>query len=208
MDWQLPEADTYFAKILEKTPAGFELDHLEVALEHCHRFRVAVDGGAHIGTWTCAMATRFNRVHAFEPAPDSFRCLLANTKRFGNLTLAHAALGDKNQLCTVLDDPTRVGNTGSRMVSPGGAESVWMYALDHFQFEELDFLKLDVEGYELFALQGAEQTIWRCKPVIMIECKRFVPPRHGGPEAAIQYLSGLGYHEVGGVRNDRVFINE
>lgn len=206
MDWKLPKVDSYFASILARTPEGFELDHLEYALRHCTRFRLAVDGGAHIGTWTVAMASRFERVYAFEPAADSYSCLIENTQHVSNLAAMLAALGAVQGRCTVFDDPARPGNTGARMVRLADQGSVWMYTIDSFEFDDLDFLKLDLEGYEIEALKGARQTLVRCGPVVVIECKQFVPPRRGGPNVAVKFLTELGYRQVGGVRNDRVFV--
>ena len=44
-----------------------------------------------------------------------------------------------------------------------------IYSLDWFQFNQVGLLKFDVEGYELFALQGAVETIETWKPVVIIE---------------------------------------
>lgn len=205
--WSLPQADKYFGPILAADPRGFEIDHLDLALRHCNQFRVAVDGGAHVGTWTRAMAQRFFTVMAFEPAPDSFECLIRNTG-YPNVQRLRLALGAVQTTANVMDDPVRPGNTGARhlhMIGMGGEVSV--VPLDGFMLAHLDFLKLDVEGYELQALWGAEQTLRRCRPVVMIECKRFKPPRFGvDHETAPRYLIGCGYREVARAKNDRVFV--
>lgn len=206
MDWSLPPSDTYFAKVMKEE--GFEIDHLELALTFCTHFRTAVDGGAHVGTWSAYLATRFKSVYAFEPALDTFQCLLANTGRYSNVIQIPAALGARSGHCQVIEDPTRVGNTGSRQVTESESlhGTVLLQDLDSYTLMELDFLKLDVEGYELLALKGAARTIERCKPTIMVECKHFEPPRHGGPTATVQFLLDLDYHYAGGIRNDKVFI--
>lgn len=206
MDWALPAVDTYFGKILEATPEGFELDHLAAALEHCHNFRTAVDGGAHVGTWSVALAKKFKMVIAFEPAFDTFNCLRQNTEGCPNIMPIQAALGAKEGTCFVVEDPTREGNTGSRYTQLSEKGPIPVQRLDDIKLDMLDFLKLDVEGGETFALAGAEQTIFRCQPVIVAECKQFKPPRHGGVEATRQLLTNFGYVEVGGIRNDRIFI--
>jgi FkbM family methyltransferase len=206
MTWSLPPSDTYFASILARTPAGFELDHLDLALKHCKRFRLAVDGGAHIGTWSVALSHRFAKVMAFEPADDTYACLRANTCAFQNITTAHVALGPYMGTCGVVDDPSRIGNTGARMVDLN-ASTTPMNPLDWYYLQDLDFLKLDLEGFESQALAGAMTNINRNHPTILIECKKFTPPRHGGPEAAINILKALGYRDVDGIGNDRVFVH-
>lgn len=205
MQWHLPAADTYFQPILEKTPEGFEIEHLKFALQYCRQFRLAIDVGAHIGTWTRYLSGKFERVIAFEAAPDTFECLAKNTVDLPNVQAFDTALGPCAGYCGVVDDPTRVGNTGSRQVSRDGW-SVHMNMLDTYITKDLDFLKLDVEGYELEVLKGGARTILMMKPTIVMECKDFNPPRHGGPAIAKTFLTNLGYKEVGGVRNDRVFV--
>jgi FkbM family methyltransferase len=206
MKWALPETDSYFAKALADDPRGFEIDHLNSALAHCKNFRTAVDGGAHVGTWSVGMAGRFQSVAAFEPAPDTFRCLLQNVGKLHNVVPFNLALGEDFGHVIIGDDPKRKGNTGSRHIMETGAH-VEMRSLDGFGLDDVDFLKLDVEGYELFALKGAQATLQRCRPVVLIECKRFDPPRFGvDHEAGARWLEENGYREVERVRNDRIFI--
>lgn len=47
--------------------------------------------------------------------------------------------------------------------------SVEVKTLDSYNFQEVDIIKMDIEGWELYALQGAEDTINRCRPIIQIE---------------------------------------
>lgn len=214
MLWSIPESDTYFKNQLQLTPDGFELSHLEFALKHVKQFNVAIDGGAHIGTWSIAMAKRFKSVLAFEPASDTYRCLLKNLEQFdpGHVVQPHRmALGEEAGVCIAIDDPARVGNSGARTVMPCSHRrpgKASMVSIDMLPLYSLDFLKLDIEGHELPALRGATNTIKRLWPTIMIECKRFKPSRNGGPERAVKYLNELGYVGVGGVRNDQVFVRK
>lgn len=209
MTWALPQADTYFRPFFDKDPRGFQVDHLEVALEHCKQFRTAVDGGAHIGTWSVALAARFRRVVSFEPAPDTFACLKQNTEVFANIAYYPSALGEKAGRGRIVDDVTRPGNTGSRyleIIPDDGARSgehIEVLPLDYLHLQDLDFLKLDVEGHELQALKGAAATIARCRPVVLIEVKKLRP--HVNPEMAAHWLSGLGCSEVARVGKDRIY---
>ena len=78
--------------------------------------------------------------------------------------------------------------------------------LDDFEIDDLDFLKLDVEGYELFALMGSKTTILRCKPAIIIEDKDFGGRFGCKPGAALQLLESWGAREVERIRNDHIFV--
>lgn len=215
MIWELPESDTYFHRVFQTTPEGFEIDHLKYTLKFCKRFRVAVDGGAHVGTWTAHLAECFQFVFAFEPAADTFECLVKNLEHYPNVSIKKAALGPYRGRCTIEHDPLREGNTGARVMTNlefttnrglGGSGKCLVETVDDQEIVDLDFLKLDVEGAESLALIGAAKTIRRCSPVIMIECKEFNPPRNGGVGEAKRILADLRYKEVGGIRNDRVFL--
>jgi len=51
--------------------------------------------------------------------------------------------------------------------------------LDSYQFEDVDIIKIDVEGYELLVLEGATTTISRNRPIIQIECVEIQPRAFG-----------------------------
>jgi hypothetical protein len=52
--------------------------------------------------------------------------------------------------------------------------------------ERLDFIKIDVEGFELQALAGAENTIRQMRPKIMFEVNRWALGEHNGSPAALE----------------------
>jgi FkbM family methyltransferase len=51
--------------------------------------------------------------------------------------------------------------------------------LDSYNFEDVDIIKIDVEGYELLILEGASDTIKRNRPIIQIECVEIQPRAFG-----------------------------
>ena len=68
-----------------------------------------------------------------------------------------------------------------------------MVTLDSFDLQDVDFIKLDCEGYELFALRGAEETLKRCRPCVIVEQKPNRAQRFGLPQTgAVDYLQSLG----------------
>lgn len=201
IDWFVPDSDTYFASHL--TSRGFEIDKLDKALSYCDNFRMAIDGGSHIGTWAINMAKRFESVVAFEPAPDCYECLVANVeaRRITNITAKNVALGKRSGWCSISDES---GNTGSRTISYGDDGPIPVMAIDEFNYPSVDFIKLDVEGSEIPVLKGALKTIEKCRPVMIVECKSVVG-RHYTAAQVVQYVESLGYREAGGRKSDRVF---
>jgi hypothetical protein len=74
-----------------------------------------------------------------------------------------------------------------------GEGDIPLERLDTFKLEDVDFIKLDCEGYELFALRGAEETLKRCRPCVIVEQKPGRGQRFGLAErGAVDYLQRLG----------------
>lgn len=207
--WHLPSRDKYFPKIIQGTPPksnGFQREHLLEAFKHVKRWRLAVDVGAHVGFWTRDMAEKFEVVFAFEPAEDTFDCLCKNTCDLDNVFCNMNAIGDEVGLCVMNCDEKRPGNTGARFVSKAKG-GVSMITLDSFNFPFIDLLKIDVEGFELQVLKGAEELLEEHRPVIIMECKKFVGRYEFGPYESMKFLKDQGYQEVARMSPDRVFIH-
>jgi len=208
--WWLPTKDSYFQKFVEDNPTrkrnGFCRQNLEHAFRYVKNWRTAIDIGAHIGFWARDMREHFAHVHCFEPAEDVWACLVKNMAEYDNVTLHHLAVGETPGHCTVCDDPTRPGNTGSRFVNPAGTESA-IVSIDTMAFTEVDFMKIDVEGFEPMVLRGARKTIARCKPVIIMETDKQFSNRYAWDHhAGTRMLFGMGYKEVAHMRPDKIFV--
>lgn len=136
--------------------------------------RVAVQAGGAMGMWAKRMSQVFQHVYTFEPTPDSFYCCSFNCPEM-NITPMNAALGATPGLVS-MDFPehrnrsnTGKDNLGGFRCFPGG--TIPTIRLDWLELPMCDLLFLDLEGYEMFALLGAIETIKRCKPVIVMEDK-------------------------------------
>jgi FkbM family methyltransferase len=136
-----------------------------------------IDGGANIGTYTLLMArmmATWGSVIAFEPQERLFYALAGNIV-INNCANAKAVWGAVGHTIGTVKIPVidynKPGNFGGvSLVNPQGpCEDVAIYQLDQFNFKRVDMLKLDVEGMELDALNGAKLTIERCKPIICAE---------------------------------------
>jgi len=57
--------------------------------------------------------------------------------------------------------------------------SIEQKVLDNYQFDDVDVIKIDVEGYELLVLEGAIDTIERNRPIVQIECVEIQPRAFG-----------------------------
>ena len=160
---------------------------LKAALEHVKTFRHAIDIGAHCGLWSMHLVKRFATVHAFEPVAAHRACFNANVEG-GHALLYAAALGNRDGMVSMKTAPSSSGDT---TVAEG--DDVPLRRLDDYDLQDIDFVKLDCEGYELFALQGGEQTLLRCKPCIIVEQKPGKAQQFGLEETgAVAWLQARG----------------
>jgi FkbM family methyltransferase len=133
---------------------------------------VVLDIGAHIGTFTIAMAKAAGdsgTVYAFEPQRKIFRELKNNCELNGvsNVVCHRLAIGDRQQVIA-MDKETYPGSEGSTGIGHGG-DVVEMRTIDSFDFKNVSFIKIDVERTEEQVLDGMVDTIRNNKPVIVIE---------------------------------------
>ncbi len=204
--WQFPDADEQMAR--ELTEAGtYQAGNLDMALRFVTNWTAALDGGAHVGTWTKPLAARFGRVLAVEPAPDTFEALEANVAAFGltNVDTLNAALGAvPGSVSMRLDSIHEAAkNTGARFV--GGPGAIPQVTIDSMSIQTLGLLKLDVEGAEPLALLGARATIERCRPVIIYENKGLWSRFGLKPDAVTTLLSKAGYRRLASVVRDDIW---
>ncbi len=166
----------------------YQYSKYEAALEWTKDRKRAVDVGAHIGTWAFWLARDFDRVEAFEPTPKHQQCFIANVPH-GNVSLFYCALGkEPGEVFLKNFTSDASGDTG---IADEGTPAK-MRRLDDFRFDDVSFLKIDCEGYELNILHGAEDTLKRCKPCVVVEQKPRVDRYGFSPEDGPRFLESLG----------------
>jgi FkbM family methyltransferase len=131
--------------------------------------RIIFDVGANIGHTARYMHMHFPRaqIHAFEPVEAAYQELLRNTKKTPQIHCYQLALGEKKDTLKMALHayPTmntmRQNNFSDKNIT--GFCEVPVTTIDAFVAEHniphIGFLKLDVEGYEMPVLQGAEQSL-------------------------------------------------
>jgi len=129
------------------------------------RRRRCIDIGGHVGTWAMHLVKIFRDVEAFEPL-ELHREIFPHNVKGTNWRLHPFALGDKPGRVAIRE---MADSTGSAHVHGDG--DIEMRTLDSFGFTEVDFIKIDVEGFELQVVQGAEQTIRANRPIMVVEQK-------------------------------------
>ena len=136
---------------------------------------VAIDIGANIGLYSYVLSKICDAVEAFEPVPDNLRVLQAYNAR--NINVHGAALSSMEGEA-VLNIPVcnNVSIYGHASLSQNFPDQktiqVSIKKLDDYEFANVNFIKIDVEGHELDVIRGAKCTIESWRPVILVEIEQ------------------------------------
>ena len=124
------------------------------------KFNHVLDIGAWVGTWTMKINPFCGRVVAFEPDPLHYECLMKNVPE--EVETHQLAVGNDKKMISLSEDNF---TQAKRVVGEG---NIPMVTIDSLNFTDVDLIKIDVEGYEMEVLKGADKTLQNVK-YLMIE---------------------------------------
>lgn len=158
----------------------------------------AIDIGANVGIYSYALSKLCEVVEAFEPQQWCAETILAYSQfRRRNINVHNVGLSNCNSSLT-LHIPISSGRCWYYLASFRQLEGdnecikVPVHRLDDYNFTDVSFIKIDVEGHESEVLKGGRETILREKPVLLVEIEQ----RHldGKPiERVFQEITELNY---------------
>ena len=197
-------SDNLYWPIIDKT--CYSWTHGEIAAVNevfaaCDNYRSIIHAGANVGAYALKFAERFDTVYAFEPDTTNFKCLTLNTINTNNILLYQGVLGCFNK--TVKIENNEKTNCGTGSVSTTG--NLLQFTIDSLHIDTVDCIHLDVEGYELFAIMGAINTIDRCSPTIVLEWLDHGNKFGISQQTIMNVLGGLGYTKMKKVASDMIF---
>jgi len=125
---------------------------------------IVVDAGANWGIFSVFVAVKHPdaTIYAFEPTPSTFSALKENTKYYPNIKIFSYGLGEKEKSASIVLKP----DSGGNYIGEGGIP-IEIKSIDSLNIP-MNFLKMDVEGYEANILKGATEVIKREKPIIVM----------------------------------------
>ena len=168
----------------------------ETALKYVKNWNTCIDVGSQFGFWTRPLLKKFKTVHCFEPNLLFRECFLKNIP-LDNVTLHPYGLSNSKHTAHQSKD-------GQVLSMKEG--SVQCKTLDSFKFSNVDFIKIDVDGFEHQVLIGAKQTIKKFNPVINIEMKKM--KRSLTVFNCTNFLKKRGYRMAKRVKSDEVWVKK
>jgi len=196
-------------KHIEQT-GNWELFLVEFYSKILNESDICIDAGANLGFHAIQFAKQCKKVYAFEPQPMIYNQLCANIL-FNDLddTIIpyRLGLGEKNDIKQMWsiekeDFGSEIYNWGGRGLEhefiPPSYQSneirendqITIISLDSLNIPKCDLFKIDIQGYELYAFQGAKELINKNKPVILLESS---PNRSELDKQVLDMLHNIGY---------------
>lgn len=198
--WLWPKEDVGVWGHFHKTDV---VNSLHNVVKLCESKRTVIQAGGNCGIYPIYFARHFNKVMTFEPIADNFYCLCNNATQ-DNIYKYQSAIGNSTEPVKL----EKVQNIGGYKVL--GEGSVPQLTIDSFNLTDVDLIQLDVEGHEGYAIQGAANTIKKCRPVIMLETKS-KNARHSiwSKSELDKLMNSIGYKKYSEpTRLDTIYISE
>ncbi len=168
-----------------------------------------IDIGANIGQTSLYIAQHLRdyncEIYAFEPFPSTFKKLTQNINdnEFKNIKLFNQAVGNSNSEINMVEAcETNSGsyrNFSSNDSSEKSKTLVKQIKLDQQieSFNFVNFIKIDVEGYEFEVLKGAEEIIKKMKPLLFVELNDTnLKNQNSSAIEVLNFIKQLGYNKI------------
>lgn len=196
-NYWLPADESHFSKFIKRNanaglPAEYQEPVRTKALDYVSKFDVSVDIGANFGLWSYTLEKQFTKNFAVEPIQEHCDFLKLNAP---NTTIFQTALGNTTG---TIQMQRNFENYGKTRIDDHGDTNVGLAQLDNLDLPMADFIKIDVEGFELAVLQGGVHYIQSSYPIIVMEQE----DKHS-PAGAL--LRSWGYQVVDSVKHDYIY---
>ena len=169
--------------------------------------RTTLDIGANDGTYAMYLCRFAAQLYCFEPLPWLADGMKKKFRDARNVHVENCALGSTTETATIRIPITKARRYDTRSSLAGNFEeqlidgekvletknlNVAVKRLDDFQLNNIGFIKMDVEGFELEAIKGGRETILRNRPALFIEIEQ---KHHADRPIAdiFTYIMKLGY---------------
>lgn len=188
---------------------NWDKNQFETAKRKIKNFRTCLDLGGHIGITSIRFSKYFEHVHAFEPIHGKY--FKQNTSNIDNITLYEHAVSDHEGTVDMFINTNNSG--GCAVVHEGIIDYLHRkntvvnstpypcMPIDHYDFKDVDFIKIDVEGYNIPVLNGMKKLLEDNNPVMHIEIAN--DPSYN--DRFFDLMKSLGYEEFAEIGHDKFY---
>ena len=178
-------------KLFKNKQDAFEIELLK---KHIKQNDTVLDIGANIGFYATILSDIVGEkglVHCFEPDSKNFEHLKKTTADFKNIKINNKAVGPKTEKLKIYTSKNL--NVDHRTYKPEEYDKeIEIDAVsidDHLATDpKVDFIKMDIQGSEIYALKGMENLLIKNKPWMLLENYD-----NENDKPVIEYLLSLGY---------------
>ena len=186
---------------------GWQEDYVPYLLSYMNDSykRVALDIGSSYGWVTTSLANYFDCVIAYEMDTEVYNCAKINCSDYTNIQMHNYAISNVNSESFYKS----YNSSGIQKLTNNPVDvPCKTITIDSINLNNIDLIKIDVEGHEFEVLQGLEKTIKRCKPkVIAVEINKTHrdPERTSERRTTIEFVRQFGYDLVDARHYDFIF---
>jgi len=196
----------------------YEDKQINYTAELMRKYNVNIffDIGANCGLYSLIIANKFNKIniYSFEPVETSYKKLIKNisiNKNTENIKIYNYGLSNKNSelkmKALIKNHYIQLGgfgvvNKNDSLKNKYLIDANFKKGDDNFKFKnKIIFLKIDVEGHEIYVLEGLTNLLKSNKIIIQIE---ILP---GGNKLVEEQLIKLGFIKIKKINFDYYFVN-
>lgn len=198
--WHLPDDDQRVTFLVETDTdmfnPSYEEKYRNIIIQNLPNKRTFIDVGANVGLWSLPMTKHFQKIISYEPSKQNVECLKINVPT--GIELREKAVADFNGEAEFHQAGK---NCGDGKLCRDGVKSSYkvpVVRLDDENLKNVDFVKIDTQGWELEVLKGMKNLILTQQPWVMFEINQDV-------DHCCEFMEKLNY-EVVYVKSKRNFI--
>ena len=211
------DGDDYLYKKLKEQNRNMTTEEESLYFELCKKFlshkRTAIHIGSHYGFKSKTLSNIFDKVHTFDFDNKINKLMKYNLNKFNikNIEVHSFGLGNENKRVSNSDFIELKNTNGplSNHVVENKNGNQFVRRLDDLNINDVDFMLIDTEGYELNVLKGGFETIKKFKPLIILELHRHknLTKRYGYEKIEnIKFLEKLGYTPKGYINDEDILF--
>lgn len=179
---------------------GFEKKEIEFCRKYIKSNSIVLDIGANIGLHSInfSKVVKEGLVFSFEPSSEVFGLLLKNVKDINNIVPVNIGISDSKTITDfyIASDNAYSSLKDTKRKEIKKAVKVVCFPLDEFfkglKLDNIDFIKIDVEGFEQSVIEGMQWLLEKHRPVVFCEIYKGTNSNED-PERTVDTLIEKGY---------------